>query len=123
MASACDRIPSAQVVAACSGRLGLSEATDALLHYWEATIHSSARKAILEGLRGRAPRAADAQAVEALDDCEPAVQQIACALAPDSGHVRARLVELRDDPLASEIRGTIVRRLKEGRAAVRPRQA
>jgi hypothetical protein len=86
------------------GRLRITEATDALVHLWETTPHSLARDAVFEGLRGCAPDTADAYAVEALDDCEPSVQQAVCNAAPDTAS--ARLTQLRDDPLAAEIGGT-----------------
>ena len=63
------------------GRIGYVEATDVLLHVWEVTVHSSSRAAVLEGLAGCSPRDAERVAVEALDDCEEAVQRAAGRLA------------------------------------------
>ncbi|MEV7027861.1 HEAT repeat domain-containing protein, partial [Kitasatospora sp. NPDC093558] len=95
------------------GRLGTTEATDALVCAWESTIHSYARKAILKGLRGCAPAAtADGFTEEGLDDCEPGVQDAACRHAPDTPPARARLVVLSTDPLAGELRESARRRLE-----------
>ncbi|MFH9353507.1 hypothetical protein [Kitasatospora sp. NPDC017646] len=95
------------------GRLRIAEATDALVHAWETTVHSYAREAFLEGLRGCAPDTADNYAVEGLDDCEPCVQQAASAAAPDTAYVRTRLRELCDDPLAPEIHEAVRQRLMQ----------
>ncbi|MEV8325744.1 hypothetical protein [Kitasatospora sp. NPDC056731] len=84
------------------GRLRVAGATDALVHAWESTIHSYAREALLEGLRGCAPEAvADGFTEEGLDDCEPHVQEAARAHAPDTASARARLDALGTDPLAT----------------------
>ncbi|MCX4744678.1 hypothetical protein OG455_03920 [Kitasatospora sp. NBC_01287] len=65
------------------GRLRVAGATDALVHAWESTIHSYAREALLEGLRGCTPEpVAEGFTEEALDDCEPRVQEAARALRP-----------------------------------------
>lgn len=93
------------------GRLRIAEATEALAHAWETTVHSLARPAILQGLLGCAPETAHGYAVEGLDDCEPAVQQEACAAVPDTAHVRTRLRALGDDPLAPEVRDAVRRSL------------
>jgi len=93
------------------GRLRIPEATDALVDAWEATVHSYAREAFLEGLRGCAPDLVDGYAVEGLDDCEPCVQEAAVAIAPDTEGVRASLGELRDDPLAPAIHEVVRQRL------------
>lgn len=61
------------------------------------------RRYALQGLLGCAPEAAEGYAVEALDDCEPAVQEAACAVVPDTAYVRARLRTLGCDPLAPEV--------------------
>jgi hypothetical protein len=42
--------------------------------------------------------------MEGLDDCEPSVQRAAPAPLPNTPATRARLVQLRDDPLAPEVR-------------------
>ncbi|MDH6145261.1 hypothetical protein P3T35_007316 [Kitasatospora sp. GP30] len=84
------------------GRLGVARATDALVSAWESTVHSYAREAILEGLRGCAPAAmADGFTEEGLDDCEPRVQEAVCSHAPDTPSARARLVALRTDPFTT----------------------
>nr|WSX72496.1 hypothetical protein OH826_00585 [Streptomyces sp. NBC_00899]WSX81435.1 hypothetical protein OH826_50910 [Streptomyces sp. NBC_00899] len=93
------------------GRLRVAQAADALAHAWEATVHSSARAAVLQGLLGCAPTAANGYAVEALDDCEPAVQRQACAAAPGTARVRTRLHALGDDPLAPEVHDAARQRL------------
>ncbi|GAA2156581.1 hypothetical protein GCM10009760_57720 [Kitasatospora kazusensis] len=86
------------------GRLRIAGATDVLVHAWESTVHSYAREALLEGLRGCAPQpVADGFTEEAIDDCEPRVQEAACAHAPDTASARARLDALRADPLATEL--------------------
>ncbi|MFG1811606.1 hypothetical protein [Streptomyces sp. NPDC049040] len=85
------------------GRLRVAEATGALVGAWETTVHSAARGAVLQGLLGCAPEAAEGFAVEALDDCEPDVQRQACAVVPDTARVRGRLRSLGDDPLAPEV--------------------
>jgi len=95
------------------GRLRIAEATDALVHAWETTVHSRAREAFLEGLRGCAPDAVDGCAVEGLDDCEPCVQRAATAMAPAAAGVRARLAELRDDPFAPEVHEAVRQRLTQ----------
>ncbi|WP_033820414.1 hypothetical protein [Kitasatospora sp. MBT63] len=95
------------------GRLRMTGATDALVHVRETTVHSSAREAVHQGLRGCAPGVADGYSVEGLDDCEPGVQQAASAVAPDTPQVRARLRELHDDPLAPEVRDAAGRRLTQ----------
>ncbi|MEV4013684.1 hypothetical protein AB0J35_24585 [Nonomuraea angiospora] len=85
------------------GRLGVREAVDELVALWEGTVHSLAREAFLVGLQGCAPQQAALIAIEGLDDCEPTVQQAACARAQDTVWVRSRLLELADDPLAPEV--------------------
>ncbi|MER7579551.1 hypothetical protein [Kitasatospora sp. NPDC097691] len=95
------------------GRLRLAEATDALVHVWETTVHSYAREAVHEGLRGCAPDTAGGFTVEGLDDCEPLVRQAAAAVAPDTADAVARLRELSDDPLAAEFHAAARRRLAQ----------
>ena len=85
------------------GRIGYSDATNTLLHVWEVTVHSLSRAAVLEGLAGCSPNVAEGLAVEALDDCEEAVQRSGCKLAPSTPTVVRKLAQLRDDPLASGV--------------------
>lgn len=93
----------AEVPARGLGRLRIHEAASELMAAWEGTVHSLAREAFLDGLRGCAPHEAEAVMVEGLDDCEPTVQQRACEAAPDTAAVRSRLRELTADPLAPEV--------------------
>ncbi|MFF3071387.1 hypothetical protein [Kitasatospora sp. NPDC057936] len=94
------------------GRLGAAGATGVLVHAWESTIHSYAREAFLEGLRGCAPVAtADDFTEEGLDDCEPGVQNAACHHSPDTPSARGRLAVLSADPLAGVVRETARRHL------------
>jgi hypothetical protein len=93
------------------GRIGYRDAADLLRHMWEVTEHSVSRHAILEGLAGCAPSAAEACASEGLDDCEPLVQRTACGIVPDTAAIRNRLTELRDDPLASDVTEAAAQRL------------
>jgi hypothetical protein len=93
----------AEVPARGLGRLGTREATGELMAAWEGTVHSLAREAFLDGLRGCAPHEAETVAIEGLDDCEPTVQQRACEAAPDTAAVHSRVRELADDPLAPEV--------------------
>lgn len=93
----------AEVPARGLGRLKIREAASELMAAWEGTVHSRARETFLDGLRGCAPHEAEIVAVEGLDDCEPTVQQRACAAAPDTAAVRSRLRELAGDPLAPEV--------------------
>jgi hypothetical protein len=94
----------AEVPARGLGRLRITAAAEPLTHLWEATEHSTARQAILDGLSGCAPETAARCAMEGLDDCEPSVQRAAPAPLPNTPATRARLVQLRDDPLAPEVR-------------------
>ncbi|MFG6202533.1 hypothetical protein [Nonomuraea sp. JJY05] len=93
----------AELPARAMGRLGVREAVDELVALWEGTVHSLAREAFLVGLQGCAPQEAALVTIEGLDDCEPTVQQAACAGAQDTAWVRSRLLELADDPLAPEV--------------------
>ncbi|MHA6760231.1 hypothetical protein [Streptacidiphilus sp. PAMC 29251] len=99
---------SAEVPARGLGRLRVTAAAEPLMHLWEATEHSSAREAILAGLSGCAPETAALSAMEGLDDCEPSVQCAAAPLLQDTPAARARLIQLRDDPLAPEVLGGTV---------------
>jgi HEAT repeat protein len=94
----------AEVPARGLGRLRITAAAEPLTHLWEATEHSTAREAILAGLSGCAPETTALCALEGLDDCEPSVQRATPALLPNTPATRTRLVQLRDDPLAPEVR-------------------
>ena len=85
------------------GRLRAADAVDDLTVAWESTLHSYARAAFLEGLQGCAGDRADAYTAEALDDCEPSVQELACTTAPDGASLRSRIGELAEDPLTPEV--------------------
>jgi hypothetical protein len=76
----------AEVPARGLGRLEIHEAAGELMAAWEGTVHSYAREAFLQGLRGCAPRApaTAAVAIEGLDDCEPAVRQASLEMVPGS---------------------------------------
>nr|WP_062339264.1 hypothetical protein [Herbidospora sakaeratensis] len=102
----------AEVPARGLGRLGIQEAASELMAAWEGTLHSLAREAFLDGLRGCAPREAEALVVEGLDDCEPTVRRRACEAAPDTAAVRSRLRELTADPLAAEVHEAANTRLR-----------
>lgn len=80
---------------------------------WEATVHSQARHAILEGLRGCAPDVADGYVIEGLDGCEPDTQRAACAVAPDTEYARDRLRDLCDDTLGPETHEVAGQRLAQ----------
>lgn len=94
----------AEVPARGLGRLHITAAAEPLTHLWEATEHSTAREAILAGLSSCAPETAALCAKEGLDDCEPSVQRAAPALLPNTPATRTHLIQLRDDPLAPEVR-------------------
>lgn len=85
------------------GRLRAVEATEVLVSAWEVTTHSLARKDFLAALQQCAPSTAESFTEEGLYDCEPPVQELACATALDSDSVRIRLDEIADDPLLSEV--------------------
>jgi hypothetical protein len=73
------------------GRLAVADAADLLVRAWESTVHSYARIALFQGLTGCLSTGLDRFAAEGLDDCEVAVQEMACFKAPfRSGQVRAR---------------------------------
>lgn len=101
----------AEIPARGLGRLRIGAATDALVHVWEASVHSVARHAVLDALRGCAPDVAGGYAVEGLEDCEPQVQRAACAVAPDTASVRDQLRTLSDDPIAGDVREAARERL------------
>ncbi|WP_156325923.1 hypothetical protein [Nonomuraea sp. SBT364] len=102
----------AELPARALGRLGVREAADELVALWESTVHSLAREAFLAGLQGCAPQEAARIAIEGLDDCEPTVQQAACAGARDTAWVRSRLLELAADPSAPEVHQAAHTRLR-----------
>jgi hypothetical protein len=93
------------------GRLGISEATDALVHAWETTVHSVAREHIFAGLRGCAPDTAAHFAVEGLEDCERHVQIAACSAVPGIEPARIRLADLCRDPFAPDVHDAARQRL------------
>lgn len=102
---------SAEIPARGLGRLHARHAADDLAAAWDNTTHSLAREAFLDGLRGCDPEIAEPFAEEGLWDCEPSVQQFACATATDNGNVRSRLGELADDPLTPEVHDAASTRL------------
>lgn len=102
---------SAEIPARGLGRLQARHAADDLAAAWESTVHSLARQAFLDGLRGCAPEIAELFAEEGLWDCESAVQLVACVTAADTGKVRTRLGELVDDPLKPEVHDAASTRL------------
>lgn len=59
------------------------------------------------------PGGADDYAWEGLHDCEPLVQQAACAVVPDVAWVPVRRGDLGDDPLSPEIREAVRQCLTE----------
>ena len=101
----------AEVPARGLGRLRAVQAAGALASAWENTVHSRAREAFLDGLRGCAPQTAGTFAEEGLYDCEPTVRDLACEGAPDSKVLRTRLRELAQDPLTLETRDAATTRL------------
>ncbi|MEY9894541.1 hypothetical protein ABIA35_008282 [Catenulispora sp. MAP12-49] len=95
------------------GRLAVVEASDLLVGAWESTVHSYARVALFQGLTGCLPTRTDDIAVEGLDDCEVAVQEMACFKAPATPFVIKRLREWQTGPTSSDRRGCAAVRLDE----------
>lgn len=85
------------------GRLAVVDAADLLVQAWESMAHSYGRAALFQGLTGCLPAALDPFAVEGLDDCEAAVQEMACFKAAATPWVVERLRELRTDPYESDL--------------------
>ncbi|MEY9860485.1 hypothetical protein ABH935_006122 [Catenulispora sp. GAS73] len=95
------------------GRLAVADAADLLVRAWESTVHSYARVALFQSLTGCLPAGLDRFAVEGLDDCEVAVQEMACFKAPATPSVIERLREWQTGPDNSDRRDCAAIRLEE----------
>lgn len=95
------------------GRLAVIDAADLLVRAWESTVHSRARIALFQGLTGCLPTGFDRFAVEGLDDCEVAVQEMACFKAPVTPSVIKRLREWQTGPDNSDRSACASIRLQE----------
>lgn len=95
------------------GRLAVADAADLLVRAWESTVHSYARIALFQGLTGCLPTGLDRFAVEGLDDCEVAVQEMACFKAPATPSVIERLREWQTGPDSSDRSACASIRLQE----------
>ena len=95
------------------GRLAVVDAVDLLVRAWESTVHSSARIALFQGLTGCLPTGLDRFAVEGLDDCEVAVQEMACFKAPATPSMIERLREWQTGPDNSDRSACASIRLQE----------